>query len=69
MPSRDRVICLCLGMSATLEETQELMKYSGFAQLYVKNRRDAIIMYGFTHNMELPEINDSLFAESEETLR
>lgn len=67
-PSRDRTICLCYGLSATLEETQELLKRSGLAQLYVKNRRDAIIIYGLAHKMELDEINDRLFAEEEATL-
>lgn len=67
-PSRDRTICLCLGMSATLEETQELLIHSGLAQLYAKNRRDAIIIYGLSHRMDLQEINDRLFAENEETL-
>lgn len=67
-PSRDRTICLCYGLSASLKETQELLKRSGLAQLYVKNRRDAIIIYGLTHKMELDEINDRLFAEGEATL-
>ena len=67
-PSRDRTICLCFGLSATLEETQELLKRNGFAQLYVRNRRDAIIIYGLSHSMELAEINDRLFAEEEATL-
>lgn len=67
-PSRDRAICLCFGLSATLEETQEILKRNGLAQLYVKNRRDAIIVYGLTHDMELTEINDRLFAEEEATL-
>lgn len=67
-PSRDRTICLCYGLSATLEETQELLKRSGLAQLYVKNRRDAIIIYGLAHRMELDEINDRLFTEEEATL-
>lgn len=67
-PSRDRTICLCFGLSATLEETQLLLKHSGLAQLYAKIRRDAIIIYGLTRNMELPEINERLFAENESTL-
>ena len=67
-PSRDRTICLCYGLSASLDETQELLKRSGFAQLYVKNRRDAIIIYGLAHKMELDEINDRLYAEEEATL-
>ena len=49
-------------------KTQELLKRSGLAQLYAKNRRDAIIIYGLVHKMELDAINDRLFAEDEATL-
>ena len=68
MPSRDKVICLCFGLSASLEDTQELLKRSGFAQLYEKNRRDAIIIFGLMRSMDLFEINDQLFTEGEVTL-
>lgn len=67
-PSRVRLICLCFGMRASLEETQELLKHSGHAPLYSKNRRDAIIMYGLAQKISLFEINDKLFLENEETL-
>lgn len=67
-PSRDRTICLCFGLSATLEETQILLKRSGFAQLYVNIRRDAIIIYGLTRKIGLSEINERLFSENETTL-
>ena len=40
----------------------------GLAQLYPMHRRDAIILYGLIHGLELQEINDRLFAEDEETL-
>ncbi|MGN0563506.1 MAG: helix-turn-helix domain-containing protein [Candidatus Heritagella sp.] len=67
-PSRSRLLCLCFGLSATLEETQELLKQSGQAQLYPKNRRDVIIMYGLLNGITLFEVNDRLFSEEEETL-
>ena len=67
-PSRNRLLCLCFGLSATLEETQELLKQCGHAQLYLKNRRDAIIFYGIANQMDLYAMNDKLFAENEETL-
>ncbi len=67
-PSRDRTLCLCFGLSASLEETQELLKNSGFAQLYVKDRRDAIIIYGLANSLSLTEINEKLFSENEATL-
>lgn len=67
-PSRNRLLCLCYGLGASIEETQELLKLCGLAQLYPKLKRDAIIYYGLVHKMGLFEINDTLFAENEETL-
>lgn len=67
-PSRSRLLCLCFGLNATLEETQELLKQCGHAQLYPKNRRDAIIQYGLANGMDLFAVNDKLFAENEEIL-
>ena len=67
-PSRDRLICLCLGMGASLEETQQLLRQAAYAQLYPRNKRDAIISHGILHHTELSDINDKLFAENEKTL-
>ena len=67
-PSRSCLLCLCFGLNATLEETQELLKQCGLAQLYPKNKRDAIILYGILNGMDLFAVNDKLFAENEETL-
>ena len=67
-PSRNRLLCLCYGLEASVEETQELLKQCGMAQLYPKLKRDAIIYYGLLHGIQLFEINDKLFDEDEETL-
>lgn len=67
-PSRSRLLCLCFGLCAKLEEAQELLKQFGLAQLYPKSRRDAIILYGIANGMSLFSVNDKLFAENEETL-
>lgn len=67
-PSRSRLLCPCFGLNASLGETQELLKQCGFAQLYPKDRRDAIILYGILNGMDLFAVNDKLFAENEETL-
>ena len=67
-PSRDRLLCLCLGLEATLEETQELLRQAGFAQLYPRHKRDAVISYGLVHGISLGEINDRLFVVNEKTL-
>lgn len=67
-PSRSRVLCICFGLNATLEETQELLKRCSLAQLYAKEKRDAIVIYGLMHGLSLFEVNDKLFEEDEETL-
>ena len=67
-PSRNRLLCLCYGLGASVEETQELLKLCGMAQLYPKLKRDAIIYYGLLHGLSLFEINDKLFDKTEETL-
>ena len=67
-PSRNRLLCLCYGLDATLEETQLLLKNCGAAQLFSSNRRDAIIIFGIVHKVDLFRINVKLFAEDEETL-
>lgn len=67
-PSRNRLLCLCYGLEANIEETQELLRLCGMAQLYPKLKRDAIIYYGLLHGLKLFEVNDKLFDENEETL-
>lgn len=67
-PSRNRLLCLCYGLEASVDETQEMLRLCGMAQLYPKVKRDAIIYYGLLHGVGLFEINDRLFDEDEETL-
>ena len=66
--SRNRLICVCFGLSATLEQTQELLKCCGHAQLYPRNRRDTVIIFGLSHRMTLFEVNDKLLAAGERPL-
>ena len=67
-PSRNRLLCLCIGLRISLEDCQELLRRNRNAMLYARYRRDAVIEYGIIHGMNLYEINDRLFQENEETL-
>lgn len=67
-PSRDRLLCICFGLEATLEETQEMLRQEGYAHLYPKRKREAIIAHGIVHHTDLRRLNDLLFAEGEKTL-
>ena len=44
------------------------MKQAGYAPIYPKRKRDAIIIHGIFHHTPLTAINDKLFAENEKTL-
>ena len=67
-PSRNRLICLCFGLQTTLEEAQTLLRLCGQAQLYPKDKRDAIIQHALLHGTELVELNQTLFTHNLETL-
>ena len=70
-PSREKAnsrLPALLGLGITLDETQRMLTQGGYAQLYPRTRRDAIISYGVVHQLPLGEINDKLFAEQEKTL-
>ena len=68
MPSRNKLICICIGMKASLEQTQSLLRKCGLAELYPKSRRDAVVMFGLMHQNSLFEINAMLFEADEEAL-
>ena len=67
-PSRNRIICIGLAISCTLEEIQTLLNESGHARLNIRNRRDAIIIYSILHGLDVFQLNDNLFQAKEETL-
>ena len=67
-PSRNRLLCLCFGLGASVEEAQDLLRHARLAPLYSRDRRDAIVIFGLSHGMALAEINDKLYAEDANTL-
>jgi hypothetical protein len=68
MPSRDKLLCLCLGMELNSAETNQLLKCVGLAPLYPKNKRDSIILFGFEKGQSVMEINEGLYENDEKTL-
>lgn len=66
-PSKDKVIALCLAAGTTLDQARRGLKIARCADLYVRNRRDAIITYAFHHHMTPQELN-SLLNEFHEPL-
>lgn len=67
-PSCSRLLCLCFGLGATVDEAQSLLQQARHAPLYSRDRRDAIIIFALSHHMTLFEVNDKLFTENLDTL-
>lgn len=67
-PSRDKLLCLFFGMGLEVETAQRIMKSCGYAPLYVKNRRDAAILFSLRNSMTLRQCNDALFEVGEQIL-
>ena len=67
-PSRDKLLCLCIAMKASLEETQELLYHGGFAPLYVRSQRDSIIIFGISHGESILQVNSNLYDHGDSLL-
>ena len=68
-PSRDKLLCLCIAMKATLDETQNLLIHGEFAPLYVRSQRDSIIIFALTHAQTILELNNNLYDHGEPLLQ
>ncbi len=67
-PKREKVLSIAVGMGLSCDETQELLKKTGYAPLYAKNPFDAVVIYGLAKGMNVVEINNLLFDYEQETL-
>ena len=67
-PQLKKLLCLTVAMGLDYKETQDLLKSSGFPQLYVKRPFDCVVAYGICHGFSVSQINELLFEYGEETL-
>lgn len=64
---REKLIQMAFGFPLKLEETQRLLKLGGFSELYVKNKREAYIMYALEKGYDIQRLNELLFECGEKT--
>ena len=67
-PDRKKLLCLAVAMHLTADETQTLLKSSGYPPLYIKRPFDSVVLYGFYKQLTVLEINELLFEYRLETL-
>lgn len=60
-PSRDKLIAMAFGLRLSVEEAQTMLKLSENRELYVRDRRDAIILFALQRNMSIYKTNDLLY--------
>lgn len=52
-PSRTKVLQIALGIGLSLEETNRLLKLAEKSELYVKDQRDAVVMFALNKKWSL----------------
>lgn len=62
--TRDNLLKICIVAKLDLETTNQLLKYLSFHTLYVKNQRDAPIIFGISNEYSIEEINKILAKEN-----
>ena len=67
-PSRDIVLALAFALHCTLRETERLLQAAGVSRLYVKERRDAIVIFCLDQHATLAETNEALYRMGEKTI-
>ena len=67
-PARNKVLAVAIAMALTAEETQTLLKQTGYPTLYAKDPFDCVVLYGILHGMDVPAVNDLLYEYTGETL-
>lgn len=60
-PSRNKLLCICIGAGFSLETTNETLKVAEYSPLFPKLKRDSIIIFGLQNHYPIWKINEALF--------
>lgn len=67
-PHRDIIIVLCRSVGYDLEKTRSILRHLVGKDLYVKDKRDLLIMKAIRNGYDIEEINDLLGKEGHDFL-
>ncbi len=62
-PTRDKLVMIAIRLELSLKETNRLLVAAEKKELYVKNKRDSVIIYAISHGFILEELNELLREE------
>ena len=60
-PSREKLLAIGFGLKLKEVEMQRMLRIGGCSELYIKNSRDAAILYCVREGLNLDETNDVLY--------
>lgn len=60
-PSRDKIIQLGFALGLNLYEVNKLLKAGGKSELYCREKRDAIIIYGINNKLALIDVEEIIY--------
>lgn len=60
-PSRDKVLAICFAAPFSADETQQLLKSTGYPTLYARIERDSIILFALEYSLSLTDANELLY--------
>ena len=66
--SREKLLALIFPLKCTLQEANRVLRAAGHSELYVKSRRDAIIIFCIDRGYTLMHANEELFRFGEEAI-
>ncbi|MBR4724547.1 MAG: XRE family transcriptional regulator [Lachnospiraceae bacterium] len=66
--SRDKLIKLALAFPLTVAETNRLIRQGGYNELYVRNKRDVLVIYSLEKKLSVGDVNELLYSNGEELL-
>lgn len=67
-PNRDKVLAICFALKLSFEETQNLLKATGYPILYARIKKDSILIFALQRNAALADVNELLYDFGFETL-
>ena len=67
-PSRDKLLALMFGYMLSVEDGNMLLKSAGLSNLYPRDKRDAVIIFGLNNKLHIRDVDDLLFELNLETI-
>lgn len=66
--TQDAILKIGFAIGLELDEMQRFLKLSHNHELYVRNKRDSVIIYGIHHHMNIYEVDEMLIEYKEKPL-